>query len=67
MSNTKNNKNKARGATTIEYVLLVAIIGITLIAACTNLGGGLKDNVKKIGDRIEQSGTSSEQATKDTH
>ena len=51
----------------IEYILISVLTGTVLIAAYKNLGYGLKDNVKKIGDKIEQSETRSEQATKGTH
>ena len=67
MSLRTHGKTQNLGAVSIEYILISVLTGTVMIAACKNLGFGLKDNVKKIGDTIEQSETRSEQATKGTH
>ena len=44
----------ARGATAIEYGLIVALIAVACIGAFTNLGGGSEGKWGELGDRIEE-------------
>lgn len=41
-----------RGATAVEYGLMVALIAIVIIAAVTLLGNDLSDLFKKVADSI---------------
>lgn len=54
MRNKKRKKSKNSGTMSTEYFLIAVITGIALIAACKNLGLGLKNNVKSIGETIEK-------------
>ena len=42
-----------KGATAIEYGLIVALIGITIVGAVSTLGGGSNGMWTKIADRYE--------------
>jgi Flp pilus assembly pilin Flp len=41
-----------RGASLVEYALLVALISVVCIAAVTQLGGGTSDTTQDAADRI---------------
>ena len=43
-----------RGASLVEYALLVALIAVVCIAAVTLLGGGAKKKFTKVGSSIGQ-------------
>lgn len=43
-----------RGASLVEYALLVALIAVVCIGAATFLGGNIKDKFSKIGSSIGQ-------------
>jgi pilus assembly protein Flp/PilA len=44
--------NKERGATAVEYGLLVALIAAVIIAAVTFLGGTIRDLFNNVGTAI---------------
>jgi pilus assembly protein Flp/PilA len=46
-----------RGASMVEYALLVALIALACIAAVTALGGTLSDRYVMVGDSLDQAGT----------
>ena len=41
-----------RGATAVEYGLMVALIAIVIIAAVTTLGTGLADKFQQVSDAV---------------
>ena len=41
-----------RGASLVEYALLVALIAVVCIAAVSFLGGEARDNFSQVGDSI---------------
>lgn len=41
-----------RGATAVEYGLMVALIAIVIIAAVTTLGGNLKTMFENVGNAV---------------
>ena len=41
-----------RGASLVEYALLVALIAVVCIAAVTTLGGNASDKFTEVGDSI---------------
>jgi pilus assembly protein Flp/PilA len=43
---------KDKGATAVEYGLMVGLIGVAIIAAVTFLGDGLKDLFTDIGKKL---------------
>jgi pilus assembly protein Flp/PilA len=43
-----------RGASLVEYALLVALIAVVCIAAVTILGGNARDKFDKVGSSIGQ-------------
>ena len=45
-------KRDERGATAVEYGLMVALIAVVIIAAVTLLGGNLRDLFNDIAARI---------------
>jgi pilus assembly protein Flp/PilA len=47
--------NTERGASMVEYVLLVALIALAVIAAVIFLGGQLNDKFSKAGSTLESS------------
>ena len=44
--------SKERGATAVEYALIVALIAVAIIAAVAALGGGITGAFQKITDAI---------------
>ena len=42
-----------RGASLVEYALLVALIAVVCIAAVTFLGDSISDNLSEIGSELE--------------
>jgi pilus assembly protein Flp/PilA len=48
-------KMEERGATAVEYGLLVALIAIIIIGAVTFLGGNLSDLFNKVGSSVKGS------------
>jgi pilus assembly protein Flp/PilA len=45
-------RNKDRGATAVEYALMVALIAGVIIVIVTALGGGLKYTFDKVCDQV---------------
>jgi len=45
-----------RGATMVEYALMVALIAVVCIAAVTMLGGNAKSKFSSVGDSIGSAG-----------
>jgi pilus assembly protein Flp/PilA len=45
-------RNKDRGATAVEYGLMVALIAGVIIVIVTALGGGLKTTFDKVCDTV---------------
>lgn len=41
-----------RGASLVEYALLVALIAVVCIAAVTVLGGNIKSNFQEVGSSL---------------
>jgi len=48
----KANTKTERGASLVEYALLVALIAVVCIGAITFLGGEAADNFSEIGNSI---------------
>jgi pilus assembly protein Flp/PilA len=46
-----------RGATAVEYALMVALIAVVIIAAVTFLGQSASDKFQVVGDEIAEAGT----------
>lgn len=44
--------NRERGATAVEYGLLVALIAVVIIAAVTLLGNNLSDTFDNVGNQV---------------
>ena len=44
--------SKERGATAVEYALIVALIAVAIILAVTALGGGIRTAFENITDAI---------------
>lgn len=44
--------NKERGATAVEYGLLVALIAVVIITAVTLLGNNLSDTFDNVGNQV---------------
>ncbi|GAA3665005.1 hypothetical protein GCM10022237_26280 [Nocardioides ginsengisoli] len=51
--NARFGKDDERGATAVEYGLLVALIAIIIIGAVTFLGGNLSDLFNKVGSSVK--------------
>ncbi|MBU2696661.1 Flp family type IVb pilin [Nocardioides sp. WV_118_6] len=52
--NARLVKSDERGATAVEYGLLVALIAIAIIAAVTLLGGNLSGLFDKVADSVKK-------------
>jgi pilus assembly protein Flp/PilA len=48
----KRDEINERGATAVEYGLMVALIAVVIIAAVTTLGTNLKDKFTDVGSSI---------------
>ena len=48
--------NSERGASLVEYALLVALIAVVRIAAITTLGHEASSKFQTVGDSIDQAG-----------
>jgi pilus assembly protein Flp/PilA len=55
---TKIHAGKDRGATAVEYGLMVALIAVVIIGAVTLLGGALDTKFSDVGTQIQNAGTS---------
>lgn len=42
-----------RGASLVEYALLVALIAVVALLAITFLGGTVRDNISEVGSAID--------------
>jgi pilus assembly protein Flp/PilA len=49
---TDKMRDRERGATAVEYGLMVALIAIVIIAAVTLLGGNLSDLFNKVATSV---------------
>lgn len=49
--------NDDRGASLVEYALLVALIAVVCIAAVSFLGGQARDNFSEVGQSISGNGS----------
>jgi pilus assembly protein Flp/PilA len=54
---TKIHAGKDRGATAVEYGLMVALIAIVIIGAVTLLGGALNDKFETVEQAVTNAGT----------
>jgi pilus assembly protein Flp/PilA len=52
--NARFAKMDERGATAVEYGLLVALIAIAIIAAVLLLGGNLRDLFDKVANSVDK-------------
>ena len=44
--------SKEKGATAVEYALIVALIAVAIILALTALGGGISTAFQNIADKV---------------
>jgi pilus assembly protein Flp/PilA len=53
----KERASEERGATAVEYALMVALIAVVIILAVTFLGTSARDKFQEVGDAVANSGT----------
>jgi pilus assembly protein Flp/PilA len=53
----KDRLEREKGATAVEYGLMVGLIAVVIIAAVTLLGGNLKDLFNSIAGSVGKAGT----------
>lgn len=46
-------KKTKKGQTMVEYIIIISIIAIALIAVFTKFSGKIRDKVEDAGDKIE--------------
>lgn len=54
MMNKKSELSNDRGATAVEYGLIVALIAIVIILAVTFLGGSLRDTFNEVASSVSK-------------
>jgi pilus assembly protein Flp/PilA len=52
----KTRAQDERGATAVEYALMVALIAVVIIAAVTFVGTSARDKFQGVGDAVANSG-----------
>ena len=52
IKNIRNLKNDVGGASAAEYALIIALVGVAIIAGATTLGGAINNKLAVTGNTI---------------
>lgn len=61
---TLSNRRSRRGATALEYALVLAFVAVAVLAALRTLGGNITNTITKVGGTVTKAADSDFGATK---